>query len=93
MRRLVDDFERGDVERSWMWFYLAEMLGTDLTKSHLQAFHEGGNSAGEAYDDDVGGAIYVAGDEGAELKPLDEEGKREAKKRADVIFSRIQQPI
>jgi hypothetical protein len=93
MRRLIDDFERGDVERSWMWFYLAEMIGTDLTKSHLQAFHEGGNHAGEAYDDDVGGPLYVAGDEGAELKPLDEEGKHEARKRADVIFCRIQQPI
>ena len=92
MRRLIDDFEHGDVERSWMWFYLAEMLGTDLTKSHLQAFHEGGNHADEVYDDDVGGPLYVAGDEGAELKPLDEEGKREARKRADVIFHRIQQP-
>jgi len=91
MRRLIDDFEHGDVERSWMWFYLAEMLGTDLTKPHLQAFHEGGNNADAVYDDDVGGPIYVAGDEGAELKPLDEEGKREGRKHANVIFRRIQQ--
>ncbi len=93
MRRLIDDFEHDDVQRSWMWLYLAEMLGKDLTKSHMHAFHEGGQNADEIYDDDVGGPLYVAGDEGIELKPLDEEGKREARKLADAIFQRIQQSV
>lgn len=93
MRRLIDEFERGDAQRSWMWFYLAEMLGTDLTKSHLQAFHDGGKNADEIYDDDVGGPLYVAGDEGVDLKALSEEGKREARKLADAIFQSIQQSV
>jgi len=94
MRWLIDDFEHGDVQRSWMWLYLAEMLGTDLAKSNMQAFHDGGQNADEIYDDDdVGGPLYVTGDEGVELKPLDEEGKREARKLADAIFQRIQQSV
>ncbi len=93
MRRLIEDFEHGDVGRSWKWFYLALMLGTDLTESYLQAFHDGGNSADEIYDDDVGGPLYVAGDEGIDLKPLDEEKKHEARKLAEAIFQKIPQPI
>jgi len=42
MRWLINDFEHGDVQRFWMWLYLAEMLGSDLTKSHMQAFHDEG---------------------------------------------------
>ena len=91
MRRLIVEFERGDVQQSWMWFYLAEMLGTNLTESHLQAFHDGGQYADEIYDDDVGGPLYAAGDEGVDLKSLSEEGKREARKQAEAIFERIQQ--
>ena len=76
-----------------MWFYLAEMLGTDLTKSDMHAFHEGGLNADQLYDDDVGGPLYAAGHEGVVLKPLDEDGKREARDDAARIFVDIQQPL
>ena len=91
MRRLIDDYEHNNVQRSWMWLYLAQMLGTDLTKSHLQAFHDGGINADRLYDDDIGGPLYVAGDEGVEMTPLDEEGKLEARKLAEGVFRRIPQ--
>ncbi|MCP4275729.1 MAG: hypothetical protein GY779_05185 [Gammaproteobacteria bacterium] len=93
MRRLIDDFDHDDIERSWMWLYLAKILGTDLTKSNLNAFHEGGQYANQHYDDDIGGPLYIAGDEGARLKPLDEDGKHAAKERANTLFQKLQQSM
>jgi hypothetical protein len=64
----------------------------ELTYSAQQHLQDGGEHAGEVYDDDFGGPLYVDGDEGVKLKPLGDEEKREARKLADAIFRRIQQP-
>lgn len=93
MRYLISDFCNEDIQSSWMWFYLAEKLGTDLTKSDMHAYHEGGPNADQRYDDDVGGSLYADGHEGLVLEPLDEDGKREAKDLATRMFLEIQQPI
>ena len=89
MRQLIDDSEDGNLQQSWMWVYLAKMLGTDLTKDEYYAIHEDGSH----YDDDVGGPMYVDGIDGVKLKPLDEKGTHEARRLAEEIFLRIQQPI
>lgn len=50
--------------------YLAEHLGTDLRESTLRAYHDGGMFAGQEYDDDQGGPLYVDGDKGVQLESL-----------------------
>ena len=86
IRSLIDKYERGDIQRCWMWLYLAEMLGTDLTESHTYAINENGDSV----DGDYSGAIFPDVDEGVELMPLDDKRKREARKLADALFQKIQ---
>ena len=55
MRRLIEEFDHGNLIRCWTWLYLAEMVGSDLTKDEYHAIHEDGSP----YDDDVGGPIFV----------------------------------
>lgn len=86
MRQLIEHYDLGDLERCWKWLYLAQLLGTDLTKSNHYAIHEDGSP----YDDDVGGPAYVAGEEGVELAALDAEQAAVAQRAAQELFERIQ---
>ena len=89
MRDLIDEDDQGNLFQNWVWVYLAEHLGTDLRKSTLRAYHDGGMYADEEYDDDQGGPLYVAGDEGVRLVPLSASEEAEAKKQAAELFSNI----
>ncbi|PAV47374.1 hypothetical protein CK486_14050 [Pseudomonas sp. HAR-UPW-AIA-41] len=89
MRGLIDEDDRDNLFQSWVWVYLAEHLGTDLRKSTLRAYHDGGMYADQEYDDDQGGPLYVAGDEGVRLAPLSAAEEEKAKKQAAELFSNI----
>jgi hypothetical protein len=70
---------------------VVDPLATDLQASTMRAFHDGDTHADEVYDDDYGGALYVAGGEGLQLPPIDESQNREAIIMASAIFRGIQQ--
>jgi len=91
IRKLAEMALETDLRKAWIWQHLAESLGTDLTKSTMGAYHDGGPQSGEPYDDDFGGPLYLAGDEGLGLKPLDEVDDRKARELAHAIFARISQ--
>lgn len=78
---------KGDAVRAWTWQYLALAHGVDLKRSTMAAYHEGGQQDGQFYDSDFGGPMYVAGDEGLVLPELGRAGHRDAKTKAQALFS------
>lgn len=78
-----------DIGEAWMWLYVAQMLGTDLTKSTMRAYHDGGQQHGQEYDDDFGGAMYVDGDEGMKLVPLETGRDHNARELARLFVSKV----
>ncbi|PKF70762.1 hypothetical protein CW360_11525 [Pseudomonas fluvialis] len=89
MRDLIDEDDRGNLFQNWVWIYLAEHLGTDLRESTLRAYHDGGLYAGQEYDDDQGGPLYVDGDEGVHLEPLSASDDVRARAAAREFLNRI----
>ncbi|EIK55107.1 hypothetical protein YO5_20137 [Stutzerimonas stutzeri TS44] len=89
MRDLIDEDDRGNLFQNWVWIYLAEHLGTDLRESTLRAYHDGGLYAGQEYDDDQGGPLYVDGDEGVHLEPLSASDDVRARAAARELLNRI----
>ncbi|MBL0419794.1 hypothetical protein JI739_05470 [Ramlibacter sp. AW1] len=87
MLRLIEEHDQSDLARCWTWVYLSRLVGTDLSKDAHYAINEDGSE----YDDDVGGAAYVAGRDGVDLDPLSAEQDAAAKKAAQDLFERIQQ--
>lgn len=81
-----------DLVKAWSWVYVAKMLGTDFTESNMRAYHEGGLYDGQEYDDDFGGPLYVAGDEGLDLTPLEPKQDRFAQELAQAFFEKIHLP-
>ncbi len=80
MRTLAEAALAGnDLEQAWLWQHLALLLDEDLTRSTLRAYHDGGLYAGQDYDDDYGGPLYVDGDEGLDLPPLDPQANQRAR--------------
>jgi hypothetical protein len=71
---------------AWIWLYLSQMHGVDLTRSSLAAYHDGGERDGEFYDSDFGGPLYVAGDDAFVAPELSEEGHVVARARAMNFF-------
>ena len=88
MRKLIDEYDLGDLKQCWTWLYLAQLLGTDLAKDNYYAI----NDDGEKYDDDVGGNAYVGGIGGVELAPLSAKHDAEARQAADVLAKQISRP-
>lgn len=92
MRDLIDEDGRGNLFQNWVWVYLAEYLGSDLRTSTLRAYHDGGLYADQEYDDDQGGPLYVAGDEGVQLESLSALDDSRARDAAQELFNRISHP-
>ena len=86
MLRLIEEYDQGDLARSWTWVYLSRLVGTDLSKDAHYAITEDGSE----YDDDVGGPAYAAGRDGVNLEPLSAEQDATAKDAARDLFDRIQ---
>jgi hypothetical protein len=87
MRWLVEKFDRNDLTMCWTWIYLSQLLDEDLTRDDFHAIHENGS----AYDDDVGGPLYVDGREGIKLPSLTTEQDVLARQRAQALFEKIDQ--
>lgn len=87
MRELIEHHHQGDALKTWTWFYLAKLLGTDLTQDNYRAIHEDGSS----YDDDVGGPMFAVGEDGVSLPPADESIKNQAQIVARALHTQIQQ--
>ena len=85
--RLIEELNHDNLQQSWTWVYLAQLLGTDLTKDDFHAIHENGSS----YDDDIGGPMYVDGREGIKLTRLSSEQERSARQEANALYKLIQQ--
>lgn len=86
MRHLIECYGDDDLTRCWTWLYLAQLLGTDLTKDHYEAIDE----SGAPYDDDVGGAAYVGGFGGVELAGISDAEHAKAREHADTLYAAIQ---
>lgn len=86
MRRLIEEFDRDNLQQCWTWLYLAELMGVDLTQDNYYGINENGS----LYDDDVGGPIYAAGRGGIRLTPLSEGHNVLARQQAQVLFEEIQ---
>jgi len=78
-----------NAEECWMWASLSKMLGVDLTESTLRAYHDGGLYDGQPYDDDCGGPLYVAGEEGIDLPSVSPEQLKQAMAKAKRLYRRI----
>jgi len=87
MRELIEGYDRLNLQQCWTWFYLAELLGTDLSADEYEAIHENGTR----YDDDVGGAMFVVGRGGVELEPLNAEKDATARRTAAVLYQAIEE--
>jgi len=85
MRRLIEEFDQNDLARCWTWMYLSQLLETDLSQDDYQAIHEDGS----LYDDDVGGPMFVVGEQGIKLRPLNIEQDTIARQLAQKIFDKI----
>jgi hypothetical protein len=85
MRRLIEEFDQNDLMRCWTWIYLAQLLETDLSKDDYHAIHENGS----LYDDDVGGPMFVDGEQGIELRPLNVEQDNLVRQNAQKLFDKI----
>lgn len=90
IRELAEKVMKTDPGEARMWQHLAKMLGTDLTKSTMRAYHDGGPQDGQEYDDDFGGALYADGNEGLEMPSVNAVQDLESRKLAHAIFNRIQ---
>jgi hypothetical protein len=85
MRELIEGYDRLNLQQCWTWFYLAELLGTDLAEDEYRAINEDGSD----YDDDVGGPAYVGGRGGVELEPIDADQEAAARRAAATLYQAI----
>lgn len=85
MRELIEGYDSGDLEQCWTWFYLADLLGTNLSEDRYEAIHEDGSS----YDDDVGGPLFITGDDGVDLEPLDAAADTKAREAAKTLYESL----
>lgn len=85
MLRLIEEHDQADLPRSCTWVYLSQLLGEDLTADQHYAIDEHGLE----YDDEVGGAAYVAGRDGVRLEPLTSEQDADVRRTARDLFDRI----
>jgi hypothetical protein len=87
MRELIEGYDRLNLRQCWTWFYLAELLGADLSADEYEAIHENGSR----YDDDVGGGMFIDGRGGIELEPLDPEEDAIARRAAAMLYQAIEE--
>ena len=86
MRELIEGYDRLNLQQCWTWFYLAELLGTDLAKDEYRAINEDGSD----YDDDVGGPLYVDGRDGVKLESLDADQEAVTRRAALALYQAIE---
>lgn len=87
MRQLIEGYDREDQHQCWTWVHLAKLFGVDLTKDDYAAIHEDGSR----YDDDVGGPLFLSGQDGVKLEPMSEAQDATARRAAHEIFEGVRQ--
>ncbi len=85
MCRLIKDYDRHDLQQCWVWMHLGRLLGEDLADNNYEAIHENGRF----YDDEIGGPIFVLGDDGIHLEAISAEKDVIARNTAEAIFKLI----
>ena len=88
MRELIEIHHRDDSIKAWTWFYLAKLLGKDLTQDNYRAVHEDGSD----YDDDVGGGMFAVGEDGVSLPLADAAIKNRAQTLAQALREHMEHP-
>lgn len=78
IRYLLEEEKVSSLLTSWKWIYLAQMLGTDLTRDDYHAINEGGN-------------LYVGGTPGISLTALTQTDDSTAQSLAKELHSVIMQ--
>lgn len=86
MRELIEGYDRLNPQQCWSWVYLADLLGVDLFENEYEAINEDGS----AYDDDVGGPLFVGGRGGIELEPIDAASDQAARLTAAKLYQAIE---
>lgn len=85
MRQLIESYDNKNPLHCWTWIYLSQLLGEDLTQNRHYAIHEDGSP----YDDDIGGPMFVDGDDGIDLPSLESGLDTLARANAESLFTRI----
>lgn len=85
MRELMENYEMDNLLRCWTWIYLSQLLGKDLTKDRHYAINEDGSE----YDDDIGGNMFLGGEDGIDLPILESEQDSLARANAEALFNRM----
>jgi hypothetical protein len=85
MAALVRHYDLNNPLQRWTWIYLAQHLGTDFLEDDYHAIHDDGSD----YDDDAGGAVWVAGEPAVEAEPLDAERDRAAREAARLLLQSL----
>lgn len=81
-RRLAAD---DDGLRAWALQYFALSHGTDLSRDDYHAYHSEGVASGQLYDDDVGGPLFVDGEDAVNLPEIDDTTQRHARRLAKAF--------
>lgn len=71
--------EEDDGLRAWALQYFALSRGTDLSRDDYHAYHSEGAAAGHLYDDDVGGPMFVGGEDAVAFPEIDEHTRQRAR--------------
>ncbi|QBY51757.1 hypothetical protein [Cupriavidus oxalaticus] len=87
MRQLIEHYDSEDRHQCWTWVHLAKLFGVDLTKDDYAAIHEDGSP----YDDDVGGPLFLSGQDGVKLEPMSEAQHATARRAAHEFFEGVRQ--
>lgn len=93
MRMLAQELEPDNHFQNWVWIYLSVQLGDDIRRSTMRAYHDGGAYDGEEYDDDIGGPLYVGGDEGVRVPALDAASDARAQLLANELCAVLIDPF
>lgn len=86
MRIIVEQTEKAPTVETWIFIYLGRLLGKDVTKSTMRAYHQDGPYHGQEYDDDFGGNLYVDGAEELAVPELDPVADRQAQDAANKLY-------
>lgn len=86
MRELIEGHDRLNLRQCWTWFYLAKLLGTDLSENEYRLINEDGSD----YDDDVGGPAEVIGQDGVVLEAINGDQNAAAQRAAATLYQAIE---
>jgi hypothetical protein len=85
MHTLIDGYDSEDLLRCWTWVYYSKLLNKDLTLDRHYGIHDDGSN----YDEDIGGSMHVAGQDGIKLAKLETDQITIVMLEADKLYQRM----